>query len=100
MKQGFGPVVSFEIRGGAEAARAFVNALELVLHGPSLGGVESLASLPAFTSHIGLGPEGRARAGIPEGAVRLSVGLEDPEDLWDDIERALAKATAGVAAAR
>lgn len=100
MKAGFGPVVSFEARGGAAAAKTFVNSLELVLHGPSLGGVESLASLPAFTSHIGLGPEGRARAGIPEGTVRLSVGLEDPDDLWDDIERALAKATAGVAAAR
>jgi len=53
--------------------------------------VESIASLPAFTSHIQLGAEGRARAGIPEGMVRLSVGIEDVDDLWQDLEQALAK---------
>jgi cystathionine beta-lyase/cystathionine gamma-synthase len=69
-----------------------VNAFQLVRHAPSLGGVESLASLPAFTSQIQLGAEGRARAGIPEGVVRLSVGIEDVEDLWADLDQALVRA--------
>lgn len=92
MALGFGPVLSFEVLGGAAAAKAVVNALQLVRHGPSLGGVESLASLPAATSHIQLGPEGRAKAGIPEGLVRLSVGIEDTEDLWADLDQALVRA--------
>ncbi len=99
MTLGFGPVLAFEVRApgseavpgsGAEAAIATLERLELVAHAPSLGGVESLASLPAWTSHIGLGEEGRRRAGIPEGLVRLSVGLEEVEDLWADLEHALA----------
>jgi cystathionine beta-lyase/cystathionine gamma-synthase len=92
MRRGFGPLVSFEVRGGPQAAERLVQALRLVRHAPSLGGVESLASLPAHTSHIGLGPEGRARAGIPEALVRLSIGIEDLEDLWADLEQALAAA--------
>lgn len=92
MSHGFGPIVAFDVRGGAEAARQFVDALGLVYHAPSLGSVESLVSLPAFTSHLQLGPEGRAKAGIPEGTVRLSVGIEDVDDLWQDLEQALAKA--------
>ncbi|MBI5708995.1 MAG: aminotransferase class I/II-fold pyridoxal phosphate-dependent enzyme [Candidatus Eisenbacteria bacterium] len=92
MTLGFGPVVTFEVAGGGAGARATVDALQLVRHAPSLGGVESLASLPAFTSHIQLGPEGRAKAGIPDGLVRLSVGVEDVEDLWADLDQALARA--------
>ena len=92
MPMGFGPVVSVSIRGGAAAAEAFVNGLKLFRHAPSLGGVDSLACLPAHTSHIQLGEEGRRRAGIPEGLVRLSVGIEDVEDLWMDLEQALARA--------
>jgi len=91
MQLGFGPVLSFDVQGGAPAAEAVVNALGLIRHAPSLGGVDSLASLPAHTSHIQLGPEGRANAGIPEGLVRLSVGIEDPEDLWSDLSQALAR---------
>lgn len=99
MTLGFGMVLAFEVRppaspsvagSAAEAAIQAVQRLELVSHAPSLGGVESLASLPAWTSHIGLGEEGRRRAGIPEGLVRLSVGLEEVEDLWADLEQALA----------
>jgi cystathionine beta-lyase/cystathionine gamma-synthase len=92
MTMGFGPIVAFEVLGGADAARRVVEALRLVHHAPSLGSVESLASLPAFTSQIQLGPEGRAKAGIPEGLVRLSVGIEDTDDLWRDLEQALARA--------
>jgi cystathionine beta-lyase/cystathionine gamma-synthase len=92
MALGFGPVVSLDVRGGAAAAEAVVNALQLVSHAPSLGSVNSLACLPAHTSHIQLGPEGRATAGIPEGMVRLSIGIEDVEDLWADLDQALARA--------
>ena len=94
MMLGFGPLMSFEVRGGAAAAAATVEALGVVRHAPSLGGVESLASLPAYTSHIQLGEEGRRRAGIPEGLVRLSVGLEEVADLWADLGQALARASA------
>ncbi len=94
MKLGFGPLLAFEARGGGPAAVALVEALQVVRHAPSLGGVESLASLPPYTSHIQLGEEGRRRAGIPEGLVRLSVGIEDVADLWADLEQALARAVA------
>ncbi len=94
MPLGLGPVLAFEVRSAADAAAqaavAAVNRLELIAHAPSLGGVESLASLPAWTSHMSLGAEGRRRAGIPEDLVRVSVGLEEVEDLWADLEHALA----------
>ena len=96
MTHGFGPVLAFEARGGAQAALETVNALRLVKHGPSLGSVESLASLPAMTSHIGLDPASRERAWLPEGLVRLSVGIEEPDDLWADLEQALLKAAVRV----
>ena len=94
MTLGFGPVIAFEVAGGLAGAEAVANAFELVLHAPSLGGVESLVSLPACTSHIQLGPEGRARAGIAEGTVRVSVGIEDVDDLWRDLAQALQAAAA------
>jgi cystathionine beta-lyase/cystathionine gamma-synthase len=92
MKEGFGPLLGFEVRGGADAALRLVNALEVIRHGASLGGVESLASLAAHTSHKMIGLEGRKRAGIPEGLVRVSAGIESVDDLWADLEQALAKA--------
>ena len=92
MTFGFGPVVAIDVRGGAPAAEAVANALRLFRHAPSLGGVDSLVSLPAHTSHVQLGPEGRRTAGIPEGCVRLSIGIEDVADLWADLGQALAKA--------
>ncbi|MBI3539479.1 MAG: aminotransferase class I/II-fold pyridoxal phosphate-dependent enzyme [Candidatus Eisenbacteria bacterium] len=93
MTLGFGPVVAFEVAGAA-AAESVINAFQLIRQAPSLGGVESLASLPAFTSHIQLGPEGRAKAGIAEGLIRVSVGIEDVEDLWSDLDQALVRAAA------
>lgn len=98
MRNGFGPLLGFEVRGGADAALQLVNELKVVRHGASLGGVETLASLAAWTSHKMLGAEGRKRAGIPEGLVRLSAGIENVEDLWADLEQALAKVAAGSAA--
>ena len=92
MSLGFGPVLSVSVRGGAGAAESLINGLQLFRHAPSLGGVDSLACLPAHTSHIQLGIEGRRRAGIPEGLVRLSIGIEDVADLWADLEQALSRA--------
>jgi cystathionine beta-lyase/cystathionine gamma-synthase len=88
MRLGYGPIVALELAGEAQA-RAFAERLELFGIGPSLGGLESLVGLPALTSHRGLSPAERTEAGIPDGMVRLSVGIEDVEDLWFDIERAL-----------
>jgi len=95
MRFGFGQVVAFDVKGGP-AAQAVVESLKLVRHGPSLGGVDSLASLPSHTSHIMLGVEGRAKAGIPEGLVRLSAGIEDAHDLWADLEQAIARVPSAV----
>jgi cystathionine beta-lyase/cystathionine gamma-synthase len=97
MRNGFGPLLGFEVKGGADAALQVVNALRVIKHGASLGGVESLASLAAHTSHKILGPEGRRRAGIPEGLVRISAGVEHADDLWADLEQALARVGAGAA---
>jgi cystathionine beta-lyase/cystathionine gamma-synthase len=90
MANGFGPLLSVDVEGGAEAALRVVNHLKVIRHGASLGGVESLASLAAYTSHQGLGREGRARAGIPEGLIRISAGIEHIDDLWADLAQALA----------
>ena len=92
MTSGFGPMLSFDVGAGA-AAEAVVDA-SCAWSGTrrAWAAVDSLACLPAHTSHIQLGPKGRAEAGIPEGLVRLSVGIEDVDDLWADLEQALAKA--------
>lgn len=89
MTNGFGPLLSFEVRGDADAAQQVVERLRVIRHGASLGGVESLCSLAAHTSHAVLGPEGRARAGIPEGLIRVSAGVEHVDDLWNDLRGAL-----------
>jgi cystathionine gamma-synthase len=90
MTLGFGSVLAFEVRGGAAAAEAVADAFRLIRHAPSLGGVESLASLPARTSHRQMSSEDLARIGVPDGLIRLAVGIEDAEDLWADLEGALA----------
>ncbi|MCP3915586.1 MAG: aminotransferase class I/II-fold pyridoxal phosphate-dependent enzyme [bacterium] len=86
---GAGGVLSFEIEGGDEALRPYVGRLRLAFDAPSFGGVETLVSLPAFMSHVGLSPEERLRAGIRPGLVRVAVGIEDPADLADDFASAL-----------
>lgn len=85
----YGGMVSFEVDGDQAAAERVMDRLTLFLRAGSLGDCHSLAQLPAATSHRKLGPEARARAGIPDGLIRLSVGLEDPEDLCRDLDRAL-----------
>lgn len=87
--RGFGGMLSFVVRGDAKATAAVVDRLELFSIAPSLGGVESLVTQPVTTTHHGLTPEERSRRGISDGMVRLSVGLEDVEDLWTDLAQAL-----------
>jgi cystathionine beta-lyase/cystathionine gamma-synthase len=87
---GFGGMVSVVLRGGAAAADAFTGALRVAAVAPSLGGVETLVSQPRHTSHRGLSPAELTAQGIPDGFVRISVGLEDVEDLKEDFARALA----------
>jgi cystathionine beta-lyase/cystathionine gamma-synthase len=86
---GFGGMMSFELRGGVEAAEAFIRNLTIPISAPSLGGVESLITRPAQTSHSGMPPAERERAGIHDGLIRLSVGLEATADLIADLTRAL-----------
>ena len=84
-----GGVLAFELTAGDEALRGFVARLRLALDAPSLGGVETLVSLPVHMSHAGLAPEARLAAGIGAGLVRVAVGIEDPEDLAQDFVQAL-----------
>ncbi|MBB5132793.1 methionine-gamma-lyase [Thermocatellispora tengchongensis] len=86
----FGGVFSFDLKGGRAAGERFMSAVRVALLAPSLGGVETLILHPASTSHRSLTPEELARSGIGEGTVRVAVGIEHPEDLWADFERALA----------
>lgn len=90
---GFGGMLAFVVDGGDDAARAVLDRFELIAAAPSLGGVESLASMPAFTSHTGLGPEARRALGIDDGFIRLSVGIEDEPDLRADLDAALSAPT-------
>ena len=87
---GFGGMVSFVLAGGLAAAERFYDALGLMARAASLGGVESLATLPAFTTHAALLAEQRRAAGIPEGLLRIAVGLESPDVLLADLEQAIA----------
>src|SRR5205823_2459298 len=86
-----GGMVAVELKGGARAAERFLRALTIVTHAPSLGGVETLVSEPRLTSHAMLSPDARARAGIPDGFLRFSIGLEDADDLIADFAQALAQ---------
>ncbi|MCS6898667.1 MAG: O-succinylhomoserine sulfhydrylase [Myxococcales bacterium] len=84
-----GTLVTFTLRGGKEAAFRFCNALRLIDISNNLGDARSLLTHPATTTHLRIGPEERARLGISEGTLRLSVGLEDVDDLRDDLARGL-----------
>jgi len=84
-----GGMISVELRGGVAAARKFLSSLKLFVLAESLGGVESLAEHPATMTHAAIPEATRHTLGIADGLVRLSVGLEDGEDLWNDIEQAL-----------
>jgi cystathionine beta-lyase/cystathionine gamma-synthase len=89
MMDGFGGMMAIELAGGADAATRFLQRIRIFRHAPSLGGVDSVVSEPRFTSHAHLSSAERARAGIPDGFLRLSVGIESARDLIADIEQAL-----------
>jgi len=88
-QKGFGSMLSFEL-GSLEKANAFVSKLKLCYFAESLGGVETLVCHPATMTHAAVGAEGRAKLGITDGLIRVSVGIEDVEDIIADIEQALA----------
>ena len=86
---GYSGMLSFEMKGGVEAAEKFMTAVKLPFIAPSLGGVETLLTRPSTTSHAGLSPAQRAEAGISDGLIRVSMGLEDIQDLMEDFDQAL-----------
>jgi len=86
---GFSGMLSFELKGGLEAAKQFMERVELPIAAPSLGGIETLVTRPATTSHSGMSPEERKAVGITDSLVRLSVGIEDVGDLISDFDQAL-----------
>lgn len=90
---GFGAVLAFELAGGEPAVRRFLRALRLVRFAETLGGTVTTVVHPATTSHRALAPVERVALGITDGLLRLSVGLEDPADLWRDLRQALAAAS-------
>ena len=87
---GFGGVLSFELKGGVSAAEHFMRHASLPISAPSLGGVETLVTRPATTSHSGMSSADRERLGITDSLIRLSVGIEATEDIIEDFDRALA----------
>jgi cystathionine beta-lyase/cystathionine gamma-synthase len=87
--RGFGSMLAFDAKGGLPAARRFCDRTKLFILAASLGGVESLVILPIYGSHYNMSPEELQKAGVTPGTVRVSIGLEDPRDLIEDLEQAL-----------
>jgi cystathionine gamma-lyase len=87
--KGFSGMMTFEIKGGLDAARRFLKAVKVFACAESLGGVESLIEHPAIMTHASVPRENREKLGISDGLIRLSVGVEDPQDLIDDLDQAL-----------
>ncbi|MCW6511999.1 O-acetylhomoserine aminocarboxypropyltransferase/cysteine synthase family protein [Lichenifustis flavocetrariae] len=94
LKGGYGALVGFELKGGVEAGRALIDGLELLYHVANIGDARSLAIHPASTTHSQLTPEDQLLTGVTPGYIRLSVGLEHPDDIIADIRQALDKAGA------
>ncbi|MCY3630401.1 MAG: aminotransferase class I/II-fold pyridoxal phosphate-dependent enzyme [Bacteroidota bacterium] len=87
--EGFSGMLSIELKGGLEATEKLMSRLQIPVYAPSLGGIESLMTRPAISSHAGLTPEERKAAGIRDFLLRISVGIEDCQDLIDDFDQAL-----------
>ncbi len=87
--KGCSGILSMELKGGLEATENLIENLNIPVYAPSLGGIESLMTRPAISSHVGLSPEDRKRAGIRDHLLRISVGIEDEVDLIHDFEQAL-----------
>ncbi|MCK4283990.1 MAG: O-acetylhomoserine aminocarboxypropyltransferase/cysteine synthase [Candidatus Brocadiae bacterium] len=92
LSRGFGAIVGFGVEGGLEAGKRFINSLELIYHLANIGDARTLAIHPASTTHQQLSEEEQVQAGATPDFVRLSVGIEDPQDIVEDLSRALAKA--------
>jgi O-acetylhomoserine (thiol)-lyase len=92
LPRGAGAVFSFNLKGGRGAGRAFIEALRVFSHLANVGDAKSLVIHPATTTHYRMSDDDLKKAGITAGTVRLSIGLEDPQDLIDDLERALGAA--------
>jgi len=86
---GFGGMITFWLKGGLEQSRQFLENLKLFACAESLGGVESLAEHPAIMTHASVAPEERAKLGISDSLCRLSIGIEDVEDIIKDLKDAL-----------
>src|SRR5205814_998177 len=86
---GFGGMMSFEINGGIEAAKKFMSRTRIPIIAPSLGGVETLLTRPAATSHSGMSKSDRERVGVPDSLIRISVGIEATEELIEHFDQAL-----------
>jgi cystathionine gamma-synthase len=91
-QSGFGAIVTIEIEGGENGVRRFVDGLEFFSLAESLGGVESLVAHPGSMTHAAMAPEERAAAGLVDGLLRLSIGIESVEDLRRDLAAALQRA--------
>ncbi|MGM0381112.1 MAG: PLP-dependent transferase, partial [bacterium] len=89
---GFGGMVGFGISGGLEAGKKFINNLQLVSHLANIGDARTLAIRPASTTHQQLSKEELEQSGVTEDFIRLSIGIEDDQDIIGDIEQALAAA--------
>lgn len=90
LKGGYGGLVGFELKGGRDAGRKFIDSLKMFYHVVNIGDVRSLAIHPASTTHSQLTPEELAKTGITDGYVRLSVGIEHIDDILADLDQALA----------
>jgi O-acetylhomoserine (thiol)-lyase len=89
---GYGGLVGFELAGGADAGRRFIDSLKLLYHVANIGDARSLAIHPASTTHSQLSPEERLATGVSDGYVRLSIGIEHIDDILADLDQALAAA--------
>jgi cystathionine beta-lyase/cystathionine gamma-synthase len=86
---GYGGMLALELAGGGKAADKFVRKLKLIQYAASLGGVDTILSEPRYSSHAKMTSEQRSKLGIPDGFLRVSVGLEDADDIIADIDQAL-----------
>jgi O-succinylhomoserine sulfhydrylase len=87
----FGPIFSFVLDGGRKQAMGLLNALQLIDISNNIGDSRSLMTHPASTTHHSVGPDARAEMGVEEGMIRINIGLEDPQDLIEDLDQALTK---------
>ncbi len=89
MLNGFGGMLSFELKGNLPAVKSFLKAIQLATQAPTLGDVDTLIMHPATSSHLNIAPEERHKEGVTDGLLRMSIGIEDRDDLINDVEQAL-----------